>query len=88
MISKVAPSEANGSVIGFDGNILPSTLLLLSTDDGCYFSCASIERIILFLSVLVFLIFFSNTVPCNFVQINVLYQGPYVIQSGLFLSKP
>ena len=78
--SEVAPSEANASVVKFDGIELQPLLLLSSTDD-LFFSCESIEHIRSYLSVFAFLIYFSNTVPCNFVQIDVLYQGPSVIRS-------
>ena len=41
---------------------------------------------ILYLSVLVFPINPSNTFLCNFLQIDVFYQGPPVIYSELYLS--
>ena len=41
---------------------------------------------ILYLSVLVCLIYFWKPVTCNFVQINVLYQGPFFNQYILCLS--
>ena len=65
----VALSETNYSVVKFDGNKLPPPLIPSSTDDVCCFPCASIEHIILYLSVIEFLIYISNTVPCNFLQI-------------------
>ena len=61
----VALSETNASVVEFDGNALP-LLMPSSKYDGCCFSCASIEYMILNMSVLTFIINYSNTVPCNF----------------------
>ena len=79
MKSIVAPSETNSSVLKFDGNALPSPMIPSSTDYGYFFSCGSIEQIILYFSVFVFLIYISNTVPCNFIQMYTLYQVPHVI---------
>ena len=86
MKSMVAINENNASVVEFDGNAIPPLLLPSSTDDGCCFLCESIEHIIIYLSGLTIPIHFSNTVPCNFLQIDVLYQVPTVIQYGLFIS--
>ena len=80
MKAMVASSEYNASVVEFNGITLPPPLLPASTYDVYYFVCASIEHIRLYMSVLSFLINFSNTVPCNFVQIYVLYQGTFVNQ--------
>ena len=79
-------SETNSSVLEFDGSRQPPPLLLSSQDDWCYFSYASIKHMTLYLSVLVFIINPSNTFPCNFLQIDVLYQVPPIIQSELCFS--
>ena len=79
-------SETNASVVEFDGNGKPPLLLSSSCTNGVFFSLASIEHMILYLSVLVFLINFSNIFPCKLLQIDLLYQGPPVIQSELCLS--
>ena len=55
----VAPSETNASFVKFDGDELPPPLLPSSTDDGYCFSCVSIEHIILYLSVIAFIIYFK-----------------------------
>ena len=57
----ISPSEANAYVVKFDDNLFPPPLPPLPTDYGCFFSCVSIKHTILNLSVLSFLIFFSNT---------------------------
>ena len=69
-----APIKTNASVVKFDGSGHPPPLLPSSQYDGCSFSRASIEHMILYLSVLAFLINTANTFPCNFLQIYVLYQ--------------
>ena len=71
MKSKVAPSEANASVVKLSGIEIPPPLLPSSTDYGCCFSCESIEHIRLYLSVLEFIILISNDVPCKFSQMDV-----------------
>ena len=73
----VAPRKSNASVVEFYGSGQPPPLLTLSKDNRCYFSCTSIEHMILYLSVLAL---------CNLLQIYVLYQGPPVIHYELCLS--
>ena len=82
----VAPSKTNYSVVEFDGSGQPPPLLPLSCSDGCYFSWASIEHKILYILVISFLINPSDTFPCNFLQIDVLYQGQPVVHYELWLS--
>ena len=82
----VAPSKTNDSVVEFDGSGQTPPLLSSSKYERCSFSCASIEHMILYLSDLAFLINPSNTFPCNFLQIDVFYQGLPVIHSELCLS--
>ena len=81
----VAPSKTNASVVEFDVSGQPPLLLPSSKDYGLYFSCASIEQIILYLSVIAFLKNPSSNFPCNFLQMDVLYQGPPVIHYELCL---
>ena len=57
----VANSEANDYVVEFYGNALPPPMLTTLTYDVCCSSCASIEHTRSYMSVLVFLIYFSNT---------------------------
>ena len=78
----VAPRDANASVVEFFGSGKPPPLLPSSQlDDWFYLSYASIEHMILYLSVLAFIINSSNNFPCNFLQIYVLNHGPPVNQS-------
>ena len=79
-------SENNASVVEFGGCGKPPPLLPSSQYYGCSFSFASIQHMILYLSVITFLINPSNTFPFNFLQIDVLYQGPPVIYYELCLS--
>ena len=72
MKSMVALNETNDSVVEFYGNALPPLLLPPSTDYGCCFSCVKIYHIRLYVSVIAFIIYISNTVPCDFLQIDVL----------------
>ena len=51
-----------------------------------YFSCASIEHMILYLSVLEFLTNYPKHFPCNVLQLYVLYQVLPGIQSELCFS--
>ena len=84
--SMVSPIKSNAYVVEFDGSGQPSLLLPSSQDYWCSFLCVSIEHMILYQSVLAFLINSSKTFPCNFSQMYVLYQGPPVIHSELYMS--
>ena len=83
---KSSPSESDASVVKFGGITLTPPMLPSSTYHICFFSCALIEHIILYMSVILFLIYFSNTLPCNFVQMDVLYQVTFLNQYGLCFS--
>ena len=82
----VAPSKTNAPVVEFGGSGKPPLLIPSSQYYGCSFSCESIEHMILYILVLAFLINPSNTFPCNFLQIEVLYQVQPVIHYELCLS--
>ena len=77
----VAPNKTNASVVEYYGSGEPPLLLPSSQDDGFSFYCASIEHMILYLSVLAFIHNPLNTFRFNFLQIDMLYQRPPVIHS-------
>ena len=82
----VAPRKTDYSVVEFDGSGKRPPILPSSQYNWCYFSCASIEHMILYISFLAFLINPSNTFPCKFLQLYLLYQGPPVTHYELCLS--
>ena len=84
MKSMVAPIKTSASAVESDGSGQPPPLLPSSQYDWCYFSCVSIEHMILYLSVLAFIINPLNTFPCNFLQIDV-FQLPITYQHGVTL---
>ena len=80
--SMVVPSDSNYVVVEFVGSGQPPPLFPSSQlDDWFSLFYASIEHMMLYLSVLSFIIYPSNNFPFHFLQIDVLYNGPPVIQS-------
>ena len=80
---KVANSDYNSAIVESLCIALPTALLELSPYLGFYLSCEVIEHIILYLSVLSFMIKSSNIVPWNLEHMDVLYHGPLFKKSGL-----
>ena len=78
---RLAPSGYNDAVVELLGIALPPPMLLSSTYLVCCLSSVVIERRILHLSVLAFLIKYPNTVPFNSEQMAVLYHGTLFNQS-------
>ena len=78
----VALIDYNAAVVEFVCIGQPPPLLpLCQLYYRCSLSYASIEHMILYLSILALIINPSNTFPYNFLQIDVLCHGPPVIQS-------
>ena len=83
----VAMSNSNDYVVEVISSVQPPPLLPSSQlYDACSFSYKSIEHMILYLSVIAFIIHPSIFFPSNFLQIDVLYHGSPVKQSGFCMS--